>query len=200
MKKGILFVISGPAGTGKGTVIKHLLETGEFFYSVSATTRAPRRGEEDGVNYFFISREQFEEKIAREEMLEYAEYVGNLYGTPKDAVERALESGKNVILEIETAGAMQIREKMPDAVLIIILPPDLETLEARLTGRGTEAPDVIKKRMEKAKKEISLLKNYDYAVINEENKSEKAAEEIYAIYTAENLSTLRSGDIEKRFK
>ena len=135
MKKGLLFVISGPSGTGKGTVMKHLLETGEYFYSVSATTRKPRPEDKEGVTYYFVTREQFEEKIASGEMLEYAEYSGNYYGTPKFAVENALASGKNVILEIETKGALQVREKMPEAVLIFILPPDIATLRARLEGQ-----------------------------------------------------------------
>lgn len=200
MKKGILFVISGPAGTGKGTVIKHLLDTGEFFYSVSATTRTPRPGETDGVNYYFISREEFLRKIERGDMLEHAEYVGNFYGTPKDAVEKALNSGKNVILEIETAGALQIREKMPEAVLILILPPDLDTLRARLTGRGTESAEVIDQRMEKAKKELSLFPKYDYAVVNENDRAEEAAEKIYGICKAEHLKTARNIELENNFK
>ncbi|MGN1096079.1 MAG: guanylate kinase [Eubacteriales bacterium] len=198
-KKGILFVISGPSGTGKGTVVKYLLETGEFFFSVSATTRAPRPGETDGVNYYFISREEFEKKVERGEMLEHAEYSGNYYGTPKDAVCRALDEGKNVILEIETAGALQIRKKMPDAVLIIILPPDMETLRARLTGRGTESAEVVNMRMEAAKKELTLIPRYDYAVINEDGAADKAAEKILAISEAEHLRTSREDNIKEKF-
>ena len=198
-KKGLLFVISGPAGTGKGTVIKHLLETGEFFYSVSATTRAPRPGEVNGVNYHFITKEEFEQKIAAGEMLEYAEYVGNYYGTPKSAVEEALDAGKNVILEIETRGALQIREKMPDAVLILILAPDINTLEARLVGRGTESKEIIAKRMTEARREVQLLDKYDYVVINDDGKSEDAALDIRAISKIEKMRAHRNLSLKEKF-
>ncbi len=199
MEKGLLFVISGPAGTGKGTVIKHLLETGEFFYSVSATTRAPRPGEEHGVNYYFISREDFEAGIAAGDMLEHAEYVGNLYGTPKSAVEDALAEGKNVILEIETKGALQIREKMPQAILILILAPDIQTLEARLSGRGTESADIVAKRMSEARREVTLLDKYDYVVINDDGKSEKAAQDIRTIAEAEKMRAFRNAHLKQKF-
>lgn len=200
MKKGLLFVISGPSGTGKGTVMKHLLETGEYFYSVSATTRAPRPEDKEGVTYYFVTREQFEEKIAAGEMLEYAEYSGNYYGTPKSAVESALEAGKNVILEIETKGALQVREKMPEAVLIFILPPDIKTLRARLEGRGTESREVIDLRMSQVKREIALFPEYDYAVVNENGKAKEAAEEIMLIAGAERLRASRNADFAKNFE
>ena len=199
MKKGLLFVISGPSGTGKGTVMKHLLETGEYFYSVSATTRAPRNEDKEGVTYYFVTREQFEEKIAAGEMLEYAEYSGNYYGTPRFAVEKALSEGKNVILEIETKGALQIREKMPEAILIFILPPDIETLRARLTGRGTESAEVIEMRMSQVKREVSLLEHYDYAIVNENGKAEEAAKAIMNIASAEKLRACRNLDMKKNF-
>lgn len=198
-KKGLLFVISGPAGTGKGTVIKHLLETGEFFYSVSATTRAPRPGEVNGVNYHFITKEEFEQKISAGEMLEYAEYVGNYYGTPKSAVEEALDAGKNVILEIETKGALQIREKMPESVLILILAPDITTLEARLVGRGTESAEIIAKRMTEARREVQLLDKYDYVVINDDGKSEDAALDIRAISKIEKMRAHRNLSLKEKF-
>lgn len=198
-KKGLLFVISGPAGTGKGTVVQHLLETGEFFYSVSATTRAPRPGELHGKNYYFISKEEFEQKIAAGEMLEYAEYVGNYYGTPKSAVEEALNAGKNVILEIETKGALQIREKMPDAVLILILAPDIATLEARLVGRGTESAEVVAKRMTEARREVTLLDKYDYVVVNEDGKSEEAALDIIVISRTEKMRACRNKELKENF-
>ncbi|MBO5023634.1 MAG: guanylate kinase [Clostridia bacterium] len=197
--KGLLFVISGPAGTGKGTVVKHLLETGEFFFSVSATTRSPRPGEVHGVNYYFITKEEFEQKIAAGEMLEYAEYVGNYYGTPKSAVEEALAAGKNVILEIETQGALQIREIMPEAVLILILAPDIETLEARLVGRGTESADVVAKRMAQARREVTLINKYDYVVINEDGKSEEAAKDILGIARSEKMRAFRNIGLKKNF-
>ena len=199
MKKGLLFVISGPSGTGKGTVMKYLLETGEFFYSVSATTRAPRSEDKEGVTYYFVTREQFEEKIAAGEMLEYAEYSGNYYGTPRSAVEKALAEGKNVILEIETLGALQVREKMPEAVLIFILPPDIKTLRARLEGRGTESADVIETRMAQVKREISLLTRYDYAVVNEDGKASQAAHEIMLIAHTERLRASRNADLAENF-
>ena len=197
--KGLLFVISGPAGTGKGTVVKHLLETGEFFFSVSATTRSPRPGEVHGVNYYFITKEEFEQKIAAGEMLEYAEYVGNYYGTPKSAVEEALAAGKNVILEIETQGALQIREIMPEVVLILILAPDIETLEARLVGRGTESADVVAKRMAQARREVTLINKYDYVVINEDGKSEEAAKDILGIARSEKMRAFRNIGLKENF-
>ena len=200
MKKGLLFVISGPSGTGKGTVMKHLLETGEYFYSVSATTRAPRPEDKEGVTYYFVTREQFEEKIAAGEMLEYAQYSGNYYGTPKSAVEKALAEGKNVILEIETLGALQVREKMPEAVLIFILPPDMETLRARLEGRGTETAEVIDLRMAQVKREVALLSRYDYAIVNENGKALEAAEEIMRIAHTERLRTKRNPELAKNFE
>lgn len=199
MKKGLLFVISGPSGTGKGTVMKYLLETGEFFYSVSATTRAPRSEDKEGVTYYFVTREQFEEKIAAGEMLEYAEYSGNYYGTPRSAVEKALAEGKNVILEIETLGALQVREKMPEAVLIFILPPNIKTLRARLEGRGTESAEVIETRMAQVKREIALLTRYDYAVVNEDGKASQAAREIMLIAHTERLRASRNADFAKNF-
>ncbi|MBE6653910.1 MAG: guanylate kinase [Ruminococcaceae bacterium] len=198
-KKGLLFVISGPAGTGKGTVVKHLLETGEFFFSVSATTRAPRDGEVHAINYYFITKEEFEKRIAAGEMLEYAQYVGNYYGTPKSAVEEALDAGKNVILEIETQGALQIRKIMPEAILILILAPDIETLEARLVGRGTESADIVAKRMAEARREVTLIDKYDYVVINEDGKSEEAAKDILGIAKAEKMRASRNTELKEKF-
>ena len=198
-KRGLLFVVSGPAGSGKSTIVKKLVDTGEFEFSVSATTRAPRAGEINGVHDHFITRECFEEKIANGEMLEHAEYVGNFYGTPKDAVQKCLDAGKNIILEIEVQGATQVKEKMPEAVMVLILPPDAKTLEERLRGRGTETEEIIKKRMEASKYELEYFSKYDYVVINGHGCSDKAAELILSIEKAEKARTSRNGEVKEKF-
>lgn len=198
-RKGLLFVISGPAGSGKSTIVHKLIETGEFSFSVSATTRSPRIGETDGVEYFFITKPQFENKIENGEMLEYAEYVGNYYGTPKDAVEKCLASGKNMILEIEVQGAEQVKKIMPEAVLILILPPDAKTLEARLRGRGTETDEIVRRRLDAARYEMTFWENYDYVVINEEGGMDRAAEVILGIERSECAKISRNGQIKENF-
>ena len=198
-KKGLLIIVSGPAGSGKGTVVARVREKAPFEFSVSATTRAPRPGEIDGVHYHFSDQAAFEEKIAAGDMLEHAEYVGNYYGTPKAPVEQTLAEGKDIILDIEVQGALQVKEKMPDAVMIFILPPDAVTLEARLRGRGTETEDVIAKRMTKARTELALFDRYDYVVVNRENGVDTAAEEILSILRAERCRTSRNTDIPETF-
>lgn len=198
-KKGLLIIVSGPAGSGKGTVVARVREKAPFEFSVSATTRAPRPGEIDGVHYHFIDKAAFEEKIAADDMLEHAEYVGNYYGTPKAPVEQTLAEGKDIILDIEVQGALQVKEKMPDAVMIFILPPDAVTLEARLRGRGTETEEVIAKRMTKARTELALFDRYDYVVVNRENGVDTAAEEILSILRAERCRTSRNTDIPETF-
>lgn len=181
---GLLIVLSGPAGVGKGTVCTALRgRMPEMVYSVSATTRKPRQGEVDGVNYFFKTREQFQEMIARDALLEYAEYVGNYYGTPRDFVERTLAGGKDVILEIEVQGALKVKEKFPQAIFIFLLPPSLDVLKQRITGRGTESQDTIDRRMVVAAQELSLLRHYDYAVMNDE--IDAACDRIRSIIIAE---------------
>lgn len=168
MNKGLLIVVSGPSGVGKGTVLSELMqENGNIFYSVSATTRQAREGEKDGVNYFFITKEEFEKNIKDGKMLEYACYCDNYYGTPQQAVEQMREQGKDVLLEIEPQGAMQVMKKCPDALSIFISPPSLEELRKRLTERGTESKEVIESRMQKAGEEMSLAENYQYHVLND---------------------------------
>lgn len=190
MNKGMLIVVSGPSGCGKGTVLAEILKSDRIFYSVSATTRSPRPGETDGVNYYFLTKEKFEKLIEEDGMLEYASYCGNYYGTPKKPVEDMLEQGKHVILEIEVQGAMKVMEKCPEAVFVFILPPSLKELERRLNKRGTEAEDVIKKRLSEAAGEISQAHKYDYAVINGE--LEKAVDDLKAIIRAEELKSVNS--------
>lgn len=181
-KKGILFVVSGSSGSGKGTVLGKLLKISKkFVYSVSATTRKPRKGEKDGVNYFFVTKEQFETSIKNGEMLEYAEYCGNFYGTFKSYVCSQLEKGINVILEIEVCGAKQIKEKIPEAVLIFITPPNYEELKRRLYNRGTESEEIAEKRLNAALDEIKAAKNYDYVIINKTGEAEKTAKDIIDI-------------------
>jgi len=190
MRNGLLIVISGPAGTGKGTVVGRLLEKNpNIKLSISKTTRKPRPGEKEGVNYFFVSREQFEEEIKNERFLEYAEYNNNYYGTPKDFVFETLEKGFDVILEIETKGALQIKKVFSDAVLIFLLPPSIEELYKRLLKRGTESEDEIKARLEIAKNEIKLVPEYDYCVINDN--VDDAAEKIQKIIEVEKLKSRR---------
>lgn len=181
-KRGTLLVVSGPAGSGKGTVLGILLQNAEkYVYSVSATTRSPRPGEVDGKHYFFLTKEKFLSLVASDSFLEHAEYVGNYYGTLRSFVEEKLEEGKNVILEIEVQGALQIREKMPEAMLIFLCPPDYATLESRLRGRGTETDEVIKKRLATALEEIQIAAGYDYLVVNEDGRSADCAAQIDGI-------------------
>ena len=182
--RGKLLVISGPSGTGKGTVLKKLFEMrDDVCFSVSATSRKPREGEINGVNYFFVTAEEFEKLIAAGQFLEYAQFCSNFYGTPAEYVEKQLSEGKNVILEIEVLGAMQVKEKCPDAVMIFILPPSMEILRQRLSDRGTESASVVEKRLSEAEREISQADKYDYKVVNDEVVI--AAEEISAIIDRE---------------
>lgn len=197
-ERGLLVIISGPSGVGKGTIRKALFKIPDnnFCYSVSMTTRAPREGEIDGVDYFFVSREEFEKRIRNNGFLEYAEFVGEYYGTPLDYIENMMENGKEVIVEIEVQGALQVREKTPEAVFIFIVPPSRQALIDRLKARGTDTTETIQKRIEKADREFPLAYKYDYIVVNDEVKN--AADRIYAIIRAEHAKTERS--IHKYYK
>lgn len=190
--RGLLVVVSGPAGSGKGTVLAELMRAEDFVYSVSATTRAPRPGEVHGKNYYFITREDFEKRIAAGEMLEYTSYCDNYYGTPKKEAEAVLASGKNLVLEIEVEGAMNVKRICPDAVLIMLLPPSFAVQEARLRGRGTETDEVIAKRLQRTREELTCLGGYDYVVYNRDGGVTACAEEIRAILTAEKCALSRN--------
>lgn len=196
-EKGLLIVLSGPSGVGKGTVRKEIFshEDTQFEYSISMTTRSPRAGEVDGVDYFFKSREEFEDLISKGKLLEYAEYVGNYYGTPVDYVRQTLDEGKDVFLEIEVQGARQVREKFPDGLFIFLAPPSLLELQTRIVTRGTETDELILNRMIEARREIELMELYDYVVEND--KVEKACERIKAIVQAEHCRRER---VEPKYK
>ncbi len=186
-ERGLLIVFSGPSGVGKGTVRQEIFSTPDhkFEYSVSMTTRQKRPGEVDGVDYFFRTREEFEELIKNGQMLEYAEYVENYYGTPLTYVNETLDKGIDVFLEIEVQGALQVKKKVPDGVFIFLTPPDLDELKDRLVGRGTDSEEVIRQRIERAKEEIALMREYDYAVVNDE--VPLAAERVKRIIEAEHF-------------
>lgn len=186
-ERGLLIVFSGPSGVGKGTVRQEIFSTPnhKFEYSVSMTTRAQRPGEVDGKDYFFRSREEFEELIRNGQMLEYAEYVGNYYGTPLTYVNETLDKGIDVFLEIEVQGALQVKKKVPDAVFIFLTPPDLNELQERLVGRGTDSEEVIAQRIERAREEIALMSEYDYAIVNDE--VPLAAERVKRVIEAEHF-------------
>lgn len=191
-ERGLLVVISGPSGVGKGTIRKALFEIPDnnFVYSVSMTTRKPRDGEVNGQDYYFVSRDEFEQGIKDGDFLEYAEFVGEYYGTPIKPIEKQLQEGKEVIMEIEVQGALIVRERMPEAVFVFIVPPSKQALIDRLTKRGTEHSQLIQKRLEKAEREYNLAYKYDYIVVNDEVYN--AADRIFAIIRAEHAKTERS--------
>ncbi len=192
--KGILTVLSGFSGAGKGTIVKHLLSDypGDYFLSISATTRSPREGEEDGREYFFKTREEFDEMIEKGEFLEYATFNDKSYGTPRSYVEDLLSKGCDVILEIEVHGALQVKKLYPDALLLFVTPPTAEALRKRLVGRGTETDDVIAQRLAISSKEATFVDQYDYLIIND--KLEKAVAEVNDIIQNEHYRTTRCGE------
>ncbi|MGO3732419.1 MAG: guanylate kinase [Vagococcus sp.] len=200
-ERGLLIVLSGPSGVGKGTVRKALFESegNNFEYSISMTTRQMREGEKDGVDYFFRSREEFETLIEQDKMLEYAEYVGNYYGTPLDYVNKTLDAGKDVFLEIEVQGAMKVKDKVPDGVFIFLTPPDFDELKSRIIGRGTDDMAVIEERMTVAREEVEMMRHYDYAVVNDQ--VELAVDRIKKIIESEHYRVERVIDhYEKMLK
>ena len=182
-EKGVLVIVSAPSGCGKSTILRRLMELREkLCFSVSATTRAPRTGEVDGVDYFFITREKFAEMVENGEFLEHAEYVGNCYGTPKAAVDAKLSEGYDVYLDIEVQGAMQIKAQRPETLMIFVMPPSLEELERRLITRGTDSMDVIRGRLQQAQEEFKLREQFDFTVVNDE--VERVVDEISEIIDA----------------
>lgn len=203
MNKGILVVVSGFSGAGKGTVMKRLMEKYDgYALSVSATTRKPRPGEEDGREYFFRTRDEFEKLIEEDALLEYARYVENYYGTPRSYVEEQLQAGRNVILEIEIQGAMKIKEKIPEALLVFVTPPTVEELERRLTGRGTETAQVIADRLARAGEEAEGMEQYDYILVNDT--VEECVDHLHQIIVSEHSRVSRNAefiaDIQKQTK
>ena len=203
MNKGILVVVSGFSGAGKGTVMKRLMEKYDgYALSVSATTRKPRPGEEDGREYFFRTRDEFEKLIEEDALLEYARYVENYYGTPRSYVEEQLQAGRNVILEIEIQGAMKIKEKIPEALLVFVTPPTVEELERRLTGRGTETAQVISDRLARAGEEAEGMGQYDYILVNDT--VEECVDHLHQIIVSEHSRVSRNAefiaDIQKQTK
>lgn len=198
-KEGKLYVITGPSGTGKGCVCKEILKEAENEFSVSMTTRSAREGETHGKDYYFVSEEEFLENVEKGNFLEHARVFDNLYGTPRDMVMKQLARGRNVILDIDVQGALQVKKAMPEAILIFLLPPSLEELRKRLEGRATDAQDVIEKRLGQALNEIKLIGEYDYYVVNDD--IDKAVAEVRSIMTAEKCRVPeRAGDIIKNYE
>ena len=199
MGKGLLYVISGPSGAGKGTICKRVLDELDIDLSISMTTRNPREGEVHGVNYYFVTREEFQERIAEDGFFEYAQVYENYYGTPKQMVMEQLAKGRDVLLEIDTQGALNVKKAYPEGVAIFLLPPSLEELRKRLTGRGTETPEAIELRLSKTLNEISCMTEYDYCVVNDN--LEVAVDQVVSIMKAEHSKVSRGvHDLMKRYE
>ena len=197
--KGILIVVSGFSGAGKGTLMKQMVRCYEnYALSVSMTTRMPRPGEEEGKEYFFVSKEEFEDRISRDGLIEYANYCDHYYGTPREYVERQLERGKDVILEIEIQGALKVKRKFPTAVLMFVMPPSVSELKKRLEGRGTESPEVIKRRLSRAGEEADGIENYDFIVIND--KLEECVEQMHGLIAAAHKTPQRNSSFIREIR
>lgn len=197
-KKGVLIIISGFSGAGKGTIVKKLIESDAFALSISATSRKARDYEVEGEHYFFIEKKEFENMIHNNELIEWASYCDNYYGTPKNYVEKTIEQGKDVILEIEMHGALQVKARFPDSILVFITAPSAKDIKQRLINRGTETLDVINKRLEKSYKEIDYIDDYDYVLVN--NDIEECVHNIRTLIITEHLRVIRNRDIKPRLK
>lgn len=197
-RKGVLVVLSGFSGAGKGTIMKEIIKRYPYFLSISATTRKPREGETDGVDYFFHTKEEFQAMIKNGELIEWAEYVGNYYGTPKKAVEQQLAEGKDVLLEIEMQGGMLVKEQFPEALLLFVTPPSFAELERRLIGRGTETEEEIARRMQRATEEAAYMSSYDYLIINDQ--LEQAIQDVHQIICTEHMRVTCNEEIIHNFK
>ena len=199
MPKGILTVLSGFSGAGKGTAMKRLMEKyDDYALSISATTRNPREGEVDGREYFFKATEEFEKMIAQDELIEYARYVNHYYGTPRSYVEEQLENGKDVILEIEIQGALKVMEKFPDTLLVFITPPSAKELRRRLIGRGTESMEVIEQRLARAKEEAEGIDDYDCLIVNDD--LESCVDELHSVIQNEKKKVARNGEFISKIR
>ena len=198
-QQGILAVVSGFSGAGKGTIMKKLMETYDnYALSISATTRKPREGEEHGREYFFLTVEQFEELIANDQLIEHARYVSNYYGTPRSYVEEKMAEGKDVILEIEIQGALKVKEKFPETLLVFVVPPSAEELKNRLVGRGTETPEVIEDRMNRAVEEAEIMDSYDYILVNEN--VDKAVEDLHNLIQSQHMQASHNKELIRKMK
>ncbi len=198
-RKGILIVVSGFSGAGKGTLMKKLVqEYDNYALSISMTTRAPREGEEDGREYYFVSREQFETAIVQDKLVEYANYLDNYYGTPVEYVEKKLTEGKDVVLEIEIQGALEVKHKFPSALLLFVMPPSIAELKQRLEQRGTESRENIEKRLSRAREEAAGIENYEYIVINDD--LDQCVRQLHSIITAAHAAPARNRDLIKKMR